>query len=218
MGQKRILIVGSSGMIGKIILREALDTDEVSEVITLVRKPSGHNHPKLKEVLHTDFENYEAVIEYFKNVDVAHFCIGVYTGQVSDAEFRRITVDMAKIFGDTVKEHSPKATFCLLSGSGADQSEKSRVAFARYKGMAENYLIRKGFDELYIFRPAYIYPVEKRNEPNLMYRISRSLYPLLKKLFPSSAITSERLAKAMFKAGLQGAQKSILENEDIKQV
>jgi len=105
-----------------------------------------------------------------------------------------------------------------LSGAGADPQEKSRVAFARYKGMAENYLIAKDFKGLNIFRPAYIYPVEKRVEPNLMYRVSRRLYPLLKNVMPGSVITSEELGKAMFKAGIEGANHGILENTEIKKL
>ena len=73
-------------------------------------------------------------------------------------------------------------------------------------------------NQTYIFRPGYIYPVEPREEPNLMYKVSRSLYPILKRLFPKSAITSETLGKAIFKAGIEGTSMTILENEDIKQV
>jgi hypothetical protein len=38
---------------------------------------------------------------------------------------------------------------------------------SRYKGEAENALHAAGFPRLYIFRPAYIYPVEPRKEPNV---------------------------------------------------
>ena len=40
------------------------------------------------------------------------------------------------------------------------------MAFARYKGEAEKALLAAGFSSAYIFRPAYIYPVEPRKEPN----------------------------------------------------
>ena len=103
-----------------------------------------------------------------------------------------------------------------MSGQGADLKEKSRMSFARYKGMAENYLMSLDLGGLHIFRPGYIYPVEKREEPNLAYRIYRRLYPILNKIMPSTAITSEQLAKSMLKAGLNGTEKTILENEDIK--
>lgn len=215
---KKIIITGASGMVGGIILREALNSSEIEKVTSIVRKPSGQQHDKLEEVVHDDFNDYKKINHLFENQDAAYFCIGVYTGAVSDDKFKMITVDFAKAFGDAVKQNSPQAILCFLSGAGADLKEKSRMSFARYKGMAENYLMSLNLGGLHIFRPGYIYPVEKREEPNLAYRIYRKLYPILNKLIPSSAITSEQLAKSMFRAGLHGTAQTILENEDIKQV
>ena len=215
---KTVIIAGTTGMVGSIIQRECLDAEMVSEVTSIVRRPSGISHPKLKEIVHQDFLNFSEVKEHFAQKDVAYFCIGVYIGTVPDDKFKIITVDMAQSFADAVMEGNADITFCLLSGAGADTKEKSRVAFARYKGMAENYMIAKKFKHLNIFRPGYIYPVEKRVEPNLMYRVSRSLYPLLKNLMSGSAITSEELGKAMFKAGIEGANHGILENIEIKKL
>jgi hypothetical protein len=184
-------------------------------VISIVRKPGGISQSKLKEVIHSDFENYTDVSMYFKEIDVAYFCIGVYTGTVPDSEFKRITVDYTVHFADVLMEKSPHATLCFLSGGGADLKEKSMISFARYKGMAENYLIHKSFNRLYIFRPNYIYPVEKREEPNLFYKVYRMLYPLIRLLGKRFSIKSTELASAMFRTGLNGADKMILENQDI---
>ncbi|MEO0469603.1 MAG: NAD-dependent epimerase/dehydratase family protein [Bacteroidota bacterium] len=213
---KKVLIVGATGMVGTIILRHCLESDTVASVSVISRRSLQINHPKLKEIIHDDFSDYSGLAHCFQDIDIAHFCIGVYTGQVPDAEFKKITVDYAIAFADAVKLHSSNAVLCFLSGAGADLTEKSRISFARYKGMAENYLLKRDFSELYIFRPAYIYPVEKRKEPNVSYRIFRSLYPLMKRIYSSSVITSEELGLAMFKAGLEGAPKSILENVEIK--
>jgi uncharacterized protein YbjT (DUF2867 family) len=213
---KKVLITGATGMIGNIVLQHCLASEAVQTVVSLVRKPSGALHPKLTEIAHRDFLNYDGLEAAFTGVDAAYFCIGVYTGAVPDAQFREITVDYTKIFADKLKTHSPGAVFCFLSGAGADPLEKSRTPFARYKGMAENYLIGKGFGALAIFRPGYIYPVEKRAEPNVAYRIFRLLYPLLKNIMgPNASIRSTDLGAAMFKAGLTPPDKTILENRDI---
>ena len=215
---KRILIIGSSGMVGGIVLRECLNSPDISTVTSFVRKPSGLQHPKLKEIIHSDFSDYSGLEKHFQNIDVGHFCIGVYTGQVPDTEFRKITVDFAKAYADALHQGNPNTTLCFLSGQGADLTEKSRFSFAHYKGIAETYLMEKKWGGLHIFRPAYIYPIEKRKEPNLAYSIYRKLYPLMKNVFPKSVITSEQLGQAMFKAGMVGTGKMILENEDIKAV
>lgn len=215
---KKIIITGASGMVGGIIQRECLVSPDVAKVTSIVRRPSGITHPKLEELIHTDFADFSTIKNHFSAQDVAHFCIGAYTGAVSDDVFKKITVDFAQSFADSVKAGSPDAAMCFLSGAGADLKEKSRVSFARYKGMAENYLMNKEFNALNIFRPAYIYPVEKRKAPNLMYGIYRRLYPLMKRVYPAGAITSEQLGKAMFTAGMTAANHGILENEDIKKI
>ena len=143
----------------------------------------------------------------------------IITGAVPDDLFRQITVDYTLALARALHKASPRAAFCFLSGQGADPTEKSRMAFARYKGAAENALLDIGFPRVHIFRPGYIYPVTPRKEPNLMYTISRFLYPLVRRIYPNIGISSEDLANAMVHAGLYGTgenENPILENKDIR--
>jgi uncharacterized protein YbjT (DUF2867 family) len=71
------------------------------------------------------------------------------------------------------------------------------LAFARYKGEAENAVLAAGFPHVYLFRPAYIYPVEPRNEPNFSYWLLRTVYPVFRVLFPNQVIRADDLARAM---------------------
>ena len=112
-----VLITGGTGMVGSLILSECLDNPEIHKVISLVRKPTQLNHAKLEEIVISDFEDYTGHQELFKNIKAAFFCIGVYTGQVSDDLFRKITVDYAIAFAKALKENSPQASFSLLSGA-----------------------------------------------------------------------------------------------------
>lgn len=212
----KVIIAGSSGMVGGLILEQCLQSDKITQVISLVRKQSSvPQNKKLQEVVIQDFENYSSQTSLFQDVTAAYFCIGVYTGKESDEQFQKITVNYAVAFAKALKENSPNATLCLLSGAGADRTEKSNAAFARYKGMAENQISELGL-KFHAFRPGYIYPVTPRNEPNLMYKISRAIYPILKLFGNGISITSVELANAMFYTGLYGASKEILENRDIK--
>ncbi len=215
---KNIIITGATGMVGGIVLKKALSDPEISKITSISRKATGIKNDKLIEVLHQDFSDFDGLEKHFVNQDIAYFCLGVYTGQVPDDLFKKITVDFTKSFADALKTGSPNARFCFLSGQGADPKEKSRLSFARYKGMAENYLIALHFGGLHIFRPGYIYPVEKRKEPNFSYRLMRSLYPIMKLIYSGGIITSEELAGSMFKAGKYGTDKMILENKEIKKI
>lgn len=221
MDKKRILIIGATGMVGGIALKLCLEHPEVAEVTTIGRRTTGINHDKLTEVIHNDFIDYSAVADSFRGQDVALFCLGAYTGAVPDETFKLITVDYTVAFAKAFYRESPGAVFCFLSGQGADQSEQSRVAFARYKGAAEKALLDIGFSRVAIFRPGYIYPTAKRVEPNVVYRITRAMYPLLRRIYPDIGISSEDLALAMVKVGLDEQAWTgtpILENRDIRTV
>ena len=216
---KNVIITGSSGMIGGLILKNCLERNDVATVTSIVRRKSGMEHPKLLEVVHNDFLNFKSVEKYFSNADVCFFCIGVYTGQVPKNEFVKITVDYTKAFAETLKRQSPNAVFCFLSGSGVDTKEKSRILFAREKGKAENILLGLKFKATYIFRPGYIYPVTPRKEPNLSYRLFRVLYSyIFKWAFPAIGITSEQLAHVMIEIGIRGGAKVLYENTEMRKL
>lgn len=201
-------------MVGGLLLQSAAESGEVESIVSLVRRPSGKVSPKVAEVVVPDFASYASAAEHFKGMDAAFFCVGAYTGSVPDEEFRKITVDYAVAFAEALKANSPAASLCLLSGAGADRSLKSKLPFARYKGMAENAISKTGL-KFHTFRPGYIYPATPRREPNFSYKVFKFLYPLIKLLGPGYSITSAELAAAMLKAGLSGADKEILENADI---
>jgi uncharacterized protein YbjT (DUF2867 family) len=219
MTSKRVILVGGTGMVGGLALRLCLDSDAVSTVTVMGRRSVGLAHAKLREVIHSDFADYHEVAGAFGEQDVALFCLGAYTGTVPDAELRKITVDYAVAFGETLLARSPRTALCFLSGAGADQREQTRVAFARYKGIAENALLRMGFPRVHIFRPGYIYPVTPRKEPHVLYRIARVLYPVVRHIYPNIGIASDDLARAMVHAGLHGTgahESPVLENRDIR--
>ena len=218
-GQMRIAIVGATGMVGGYALRYALALPAVERVTSISRRKTRISHPKLDEVLHQDFRDCSALARTLAGQDAAVFCLGTYTGSVTDAEMRTITVDYTVEFARVLRSSNPNASFSFLSRSGADPTGRSRMAFARYKGEAEKALLEVGFPRLYIFRPAYIYPVEPRKEPNFSYGLLRSVYPVFQLLFPNQVIRADDLAKAMVDIAIRTGPKMecvTLENRDIR--
>jgi uncharacterized protein YbjT (DUF2867 family) len=216
--QKRLVLVGATGMVGGYALRYALGSATVGTVTAIVRRKLGISHPKLREVLHSDFADCSSLSQALSGQDAAVFCLGAYTGAVSDTDLRRITVDYTIEFARVLRGSSPNAAFSFLSGSGADPSGRSRIAFARYKGEAENALLATGLPRVYLFRPAYIYPVEPRKEPNLTYRLLRAIYPAFQLLFRNQVIRADDLARAMVDVAVQGTDRGakVFENRDIR--
>jgi uncharacterized protein YbjT (DUF2867 family) len=217
--QKRLVIIGATGMVGGSVLRFALEEPRVGQVTAVGRRKLGISHPRLNEVLHQDFADCAPLTSALTGQDAALYCLGAYTGSVSDAQLRTITVDYTREFARVLKASSPEATFVFLSGSGADPTGRSRMAFARYKGEAERVLLGMGFPHVYVFRPAYIYPVAPRKEPNFSYRLLRAIYPAFRLLFPNQVIRADDLARVMLDATVQReweGQNGIFENRDIR--
>jgi uncharacterized protein YbjT (DUF2867 family) len=218
-GEKRLVIVGATGMVGGYALRYALDNPAVKSVTSIGRKKVGISHPKLKEVLHQNFADCSALADVLLGQDAAVYCLGTYTGSVSDAQLRAITAGYTIEFARVLRNSSPNAAFSFLSGNGADPTGRSRLAFARYKGEAEKALRAAGFPRVYLFRPAYIYPVQSRKEPNFTYRLLSVVYPLFRRLFPNQVIRADDLARVMVDVVLQEKQERqdlVFENRDIR--
>ena len=219
IGQTRLVILGATGMVGGYALRYALDQPTGGPVTAISRRSLGISHPKLHEVLHQDFRDCSALASALSGQDAAIFCLGAYTGAVSDTQLRAVTVGYVLEFARVLRASSPDAAFSFLSGNGADPTGKSRMAFARYKGEAENALVAAEFPRLYILRPAYIHPVEPRKEPNLSYRVLRQIYPVFRTLFPNLVIRADDLAHVMVDLAVTRtgvAPSQIFENRDIR--
>jgi uncharacterized protein YbjT (DUF2867 family) len=217
-GQERLVIVGATGMVGGYALRYALDHPAVARVTAIGRSKLGISHPKLDQVLHQDFTDCSALAGVLSDQGGAVFCLGTYTGSVPDTELRKITVDYTVEFARVLRGSSPGAAFSFLSGNGADPTGRSRVAFARYKGQAENALLAMAFSRVYIFRPAYIYPVQPRKEPNFSYRLLRAIYPVFRVIFPNLVISADDLGRAMVDVTMRQGDAGglVLENRDIR--
>ena len=206
-------------MVGGYALRHALEHPAVGRVTSIGRRKLGISHSKLNEVLHPDFADCSALAEALSGQDAAVFCLGAYTGVVTDAELRTVTVNYTVEFARVFRSSSPDAAFSFLSGGGADQTGRSRIPYARYKGEAENALLAAGFPRVYLFRPGYIYPVEPRKEPNFSYRVLRRIYPLFRALLPNQVIRADDLARAMVNAVVTGPGQRggpVFENREIR--
>jgi hypothetical protein len=78
-------------------------------------------------------------------------------------------------------------------------------------------MLAAGFSRVY--RPAYIYPVEPRKEPNFGYRLLRTIYPAFRVLFPNQVIRADDLARAMVDVAVRRTGEPgdlVLENHDIR--
>lgn len=212
----KVVLFGSTGMIGQGVLRECLLDPSVSEVLAPVRALTGKEDPKLREVVHSDYFDLSPLD--FSSYDACLFCLGVSSAGMSEADYRRITYDLTWAVAQAYLKQRPSGRFIYISGASTDSTEKGRAMWARVKGQIENALLKLPFDS-YMFRPGFIQPMHGIKSKTLGYRVVYSiatpLFPLIKRLAPKSVMTTEQLGRAMVRVARSGADKKVLEASDL---
>ena len=214
----KVILFGATGMVGAGVLHECLRDDRVEEVWAVQRSSSGRSHPKLRELIRTDFLDFSDALEDFHGADACFFCLGVTAVGKSEEEYSRLTFDLTLAAGRAMAEVTPGMTFCYVSGQGTDSSEKGRVMWARVKGRTENALLQLPL-RAYMLRPGYIQPMggikSKTRVYRVFYQLMAPVYPVLKRLTPNLVTTNETVGRAMIELALRGYPTRVLEVRDI---
>jgi uncharacterized protein YbjT (DUF2867 family) len=217
MGWK-VIVTGATGMVGKAVLLECLDSPEVDQVLAVGRRPLGMQHPKLSERLLADMSDPSSLADALAGVDACYFCLGVSSMGMSEAEYTRLTYDLTLGFAKALAAASPQAVFCYVSGAGTDSSEKGKRMWARVKGKTENALLRLPFKAAYNFRPGFIRPMRgvasRTKTYQVLITLFRPLFPLLalSKAFATDSVT---LGRAMLYVTRKLPEGRFVESVDI---
>lgn len=213
----KVIITGATGMVGKSVLLEAIKDDRVTEILLINRKPTGVEGPKITEILHTDFLDLSPIKEQLKGYDAVFHSMGVSAVGMKEEEYVRLTFDLTAHWAETLIELNPGIIFNYVSGAGTDSSEKGRQMWARVKGKTENFLLNRGFEDAYIFRPGGIL-FEKGITASKasMSRVYNLLKPLLWLLRNTKYVTTgQNIGKAMINSVEKAYDKKVLECPDI---
>lgn len=146
-------------MVGAGVLLECLDDHRVESVLSISRLPTGLVHPKLREVLRSDFFRFDDLHAQLAECDACFFCLGVTSVGLDETTYTRLTYDLALAAAQALVAANKDATFCYVSGLGTHTTERGRRMWARIKGRTENALFALGFKAAYMFRPGYIQPM-----------------------------------------------------------
>jgi hypothetical protein len=211
----RAILTGATGMVGEGVLHECLKHPSVEEVLVINRKPCGVSHPKLKEIIHSDFLDLSAIESQLNHYNACFFCLGVSSVGKKQAEYERLTYDLTMHMANILSRLNPDMVFCYVTGSGTDSTEQGRSMWARVKGRTENSLLKLPFRAAYMFRPAYMHPTKGLKNVHSVYFIFSWLYPVLRRLMPKYVITLRELGIAMINAVNKGYDQPILESRDI---
>lgn len=206
---QRIILTGATGMVGEGVLLTLLQQPDVEAVLSISRRPSGHAHPKLRELLVPDFSDLSAIESQLADYTACFFCAGVSSLGKKEPEYTRLTYDLTLHFARTLVRQSPAATFCYISGAGTG----GRAMWARVKRRTETDLLALPFRAAYMLRPGFLKPEAGQRHVLPMYRWLKWLFPLVRRL--GFASTLRELGLAMLHAAQRGAAKPVLEVKDI---
>ncbi len=216
----KAIITGSTGMVGRGVLIECLESPEVERVLLINRAPLGFGHSRITEIIHYDFHDLEPVRDRLRGYDACFFCLGVSVVGMTEEDYIRTTYTLTSHFAATLHGLNSNMVFCYVSGLGTDSSGQSKTMWSRVKGQTEHAILNMGFRDAYAFRPGLILPEKgvrsKTVWYNASYALIRPLFPLLKRF--DSVTTSARVGRAMIRAASQGYPKKHLENEDINRL
>ena len=208
-------------MVGQGVLRECLRSSEVEGVLSIGRRASRQQHPKLREIVHQDFADFFEIEGELSGYDACFFCLGVSSLGMKERDYRWVTYEFAVAAAQTLAKLNPGMTFIYVSGAGTDSSGLGSTMWARVKGQTEN-AIFKLFSKAYAFRPAYIQPLDgivpKTAWLRAVYAVVAPLYPVWKSLFPNYVTTTAQVGRAMIHVAREGAPKRVLENRDINAI
>jgi hypothetical protein len=172
-------------------------------------------HPKLTEIILGDFFNLNSIESRLSGYNACFFCLGVSSVGMKEPEYTRVTYDLTLNFARTLSKLNPDMTFCYVSGSGTDSTEKGRMMWARVKGKTENDLMKLTFKAVFNFRPPFMLPTEGLKNTLPYYKYVTWLYPIAQPLFPGYFITLRQLGLAMISSVLFGNDKKVLEAREI---
>ncbi len=210
----KIIITGTTGMVGEGVLLECLASPMVTEVLSVSRKPTGMQHPKLKEYIASDFLALKANDPMLQGYDACFFCAGISSIGKKEPEFTRATYDTTLNFARAIGPNA-STSFIYVSGAGTDNSEKGRLMWARVKGKTENDLIKMPFKNVFAFRPGLMIATKGQKNLLKLYKNFSWLIPVLKIIMPSSISTLQQVAQAMINAASNGYEKNQVEVKDI---
>jgi hypothetical protein len=192
---KTALLVGSTGLIGNLLLKDLLNDDYFQKIEVWVRRPLGINHPKLIEKI-IDFNS----ITNISPQTVSHIfcCLGttIHKARTKEA-FKKVDFDYVVNTAEYAGRCNAEK-FIVVSSIGANKN--SSGFYLRVKGDMEEAIKKISIPGIYILRPSLL--LGKRNEFRLGEIISKFFMTFLGlflfgKFRKFKAIRASVVAKAM---------------------
>jgi uncharacterized protein YbjT (DUF2867 family) len=192
----RLLIIGATGLVGSLVLKQAIADRRVSQVIALTRRPIAPSN-KLENVV-VDFSNLPDQADWWSVNGVISALGTTRAAAKSPSAYRAIEYDYPLAVARHAREHGVEC-FALTTALGSDP--RSLFLYTRMKGELESELKKLSFPSLTIVRPSVLEGY--RDQPRLEERMAQIVFKTLAPVLPRRLRISPAIAVA--EALLEGA-------------
>jgi len=195
MKNEKVVVFGSTGLIGSYLINYLLSDPTCKQIIVVTRKPLIINHKKLSNQI-INFSNKEQIDNSIKNCSIVFSAIGTTKAKVQNNKerYREIDFDINFNIAKCCKINNVNK-FILVSSSGANA--KSSNFYLKLKGEIENEINKLNLNSFIVFRPSLL--LGNRNEFRLGERIGQVILPFFSRILPPNIkpVHAKLVAKAM---------------------
>ncbi len=173
----KLLLLGATGLVGRNVLRQALASDKIGQVVAPTRRPL-QAHPKLDNPTASDLRQV-APQALRHPVDAVVCAMGTTIAKAgSKAAFRHVDYVLPILFAGMARQQGARS-LALVSSPGASLSIP--LFYCRIKGEVERDMRAMGFESLAIIRPGMIggHRDEFRLAERLIFPVAAMLGPIL---------------------------------------
>ena len=176
-GYKKAVVLGATGLVGRLLTRSLLEDKRYSEVRIFTRNPFGLTHTKLLETR----ANLLALKDYKEAFqgDVVFCCVGTTKAKTPDEKDYRAIDYGIPVEASRLCRENGIPTLIVVSALGANP--ESRIFYNRTKGEMETEVLQSGVAHIQLLQPSLIggNRQETRKGEQIAQKLMGFLQPLL---------------------------------------
>ena len=160
----KIILTGNTGLIGAEVLTQCLADPAITSIFALSRRELPIQHPKLKQIQHSDFTSYPpALLTQLQGADACIWSLGIAIPKVPE-DMQRINQDFPLAAAKALAANRDGKPFRFVYVSGVlvekDQQRKLWMLSEgrKLRGRTELELLKLDGDgnEMHIARPGFV--------------------------------------------------------------
>lgn len=195
--QHNIIIAGSTGLIGLLLVDQALQHTETAHVISLSRHAIKQNNPKLTHLINPNLTIDDTLLGSNKP-SIGFIALGSTKKKAgSKAALKAVDVTLVLNVAKAMKQVGVES-ICIVSCIGASQATRSH--YLHCKGEMEAGIEAMGFERTIFMQPGPLAGQRKETRPDewLLQGMMKLVNPLMKgKLLNYKPIEAQSVAQSM---------------------